>query len=477
MPTPFAYLMILGWPIVVLLIFWRMRAATALIVSIFAGYLFLPRRPVFDFPLVPTIDKDVVLTLAAFLMCLVFQSRESDAREALRRPGWLPEQPFARLLLAGLCVLPAFTVLTNMDPAQIGVVVRPGLRVMEIPSALFLKLIPLIIFIISYRFIYKSDDHEKIIFTFIFFGIIYSFPIIIEIFLSPQLNRWIYGFYQFEFAQQRRGDGYRPVVFLEHGLWTALFVSMSFASAVFAVRYGSRRTLLLFVICAIWLFAILVFSRSLGALALGLIFSTVGILFKKRMVVIFSAAISVVILLYPMGRSVGLIPTSNIVSLAERIDSGRAASLQYRFDNEELYLARANERPIFGWGGWGRGRIYDEETGRSIGASDAYWVILFSTYGWFGYLIEYLILTYPVFVILLRRNEELHWAHVAMTAILVLNLSDMLFNATLTPLTWLLAGALTAAVSGRSAMTSATAVVSNPGRRSVRAVIGSAPRG
>src|SRR5437764_1120755 len=40
----------------------------------------------------------------------------------------------------------------------------------------------------------------------------------------------------------------------------------------------------------------------------------------------------------------------------------------------------------FGWGGWGRSRIFDQWTGKDISVTDGGWIIYFGVYGWFGYL-------------------------------------------------------------------------------------------
>ena len=37
----------------------------------------------------------------------------------------------------------------------------------------------------------------------------------------------------------------------------------------------------------------------------------------------------------------------------------RAGSLEFRLMNEDLFIAKALQRPIFGWGGWGRGSLYE----------------------------------------------------------------------------------------------------------------------
>ena len=56
-------------------------------------------------------------------------------------------------------------------------------------------------------------------------------PALFEVRFSPQLNIWIYGFFQHDFQQMIRGGSFRPIVFLPHGLWVALFFLSTLVAA------------------------------------------------------------------------------------------------------------------------------------------------------------------------------------------------------------------------------------------------------
>ncbi len=45
--------------------------------------------------------------------------------------------------------------------------------------------------------------------------------------MSPQLHYMVYGFYQHDFAQTIRMGGWRPTVFMEHGLMVGMWMSMA----------------------------------------------------------------------------------------------------------------------------------------------------------------------------------------------------------------------------------------------------------
>ena len=62
---------------------------------------------------------------------------------------------------------------------------------------------------------------------------------LLEVRISPQLNRLVYGFNS-GFIGEIRGTGYRPVVFLDQGLQAALFASMAIIAAVVAARLKWR---------------------------------------------------------------------------------------------------------------------------------------------------------------------------------------------------------------------------------------------
>jgi hypothetical protein len=133
-----------------------------------------------------------------------------------------------------------------------------------------------------------------------------------------------------------------------------------------------------------------------------------------------------------------------VVALAERIDADRAQSLEFRLQNEDVLLVRAAEKPVFGWGTWGRNQIWSE-TGRLLTVTDGRWIILLGVGGWLLLLAEFGLLSLPVFMLWWqsRRSEVSVVPHVATLAVIqAINLVDLLPNATLTPLTWLFAGAL-----------------------------------
>ncbi len=122
---------------------------------------------------------------------------------------------------------PMGTVLSNPQPLIYGDVVLQGLRPYDAFSAAAYKAIDLIPFILGYNLLDRPRDRHEVLRALVIAALGYSLLMLIEIRLSPQLHNWLYGFFPHSFGQQMRGDGFRPVVFLGHGLLVAIFTSMA----------------------------------------------------------------------------------------------------------------------------------------------------------------------------------------------------------------------------------------------------------
>ena len=94
-----------------------------------------------------------------------------------------------------------------------------------------------------------------------------------------------------------------------------------------------------------------------------------------------------------------------MLDAANSISEERAESLRVRFDNEQQLLERASQRFLFGWGRWGRSRIYDEY-GKDISLTDGRWVITLGQFGVLGFLAEFGLLAFTV----LRAASALRFA-------------------------------------------------------------------
>jgi hypothetical protein len=154
----------------------------------------------------------------------------------------------------------------------------------------------------------------------------------------------------------------------------------------------------------------------------------------------------VVLITYPLLRGAQLIPLDTILNYAMSVSPERHQSLNFRILNEEQLLARAMEKPWFGWGGYGRNLILDPIDGRILTIPDGRWIIVLGTYGWLGYICEFGLLIMPLIYLgreaLAQRSAVFSPFACAIALIYAANLADLLPNATLIPFTWLMAGAL-----------------------------------
>ena len=277
-------------------------------------------------------------------------------------------------------------------------------------------------------------------------GLIYSLPMLLEARLSPQINVWIYGFFQHDFSQSMRGGGFRPMVFMPHGLWVAFFALMAAMSALIILREGDARNRPRDLTIFVYLLFVLYACKSVGPLVYALGMTPLIFFAPRRWQLLLAAGLAVVVITYPLLRGAGLIPLDTILDYALSLSAERHQSLNFRIMNEEELLARAALKPFFGWGGYGRNLILDPFDGRILTIPDGQWIIVLGTYGWLGYICEFGLLIMPLIYLgreaLVQRSDAFSPFACSIALIYAANLADLLPNATLIPFTWLMAGAL-----------------------------------
>ena len=415
-----------------------MSARKAIIWSLLAGFLVLPVKTGFDAPGLPNLDKTLIPNLAVLVWALIF---------ARHKVIVIPKNK----ILVGLMLLyvasPFFTMLNNQDPLRLSVSSLPGMTLYDGVSVLVKQMIELVPFLIGYSSFKTEGDIREVLKALVVAALAYSLLILWEVRMSPQLHTEFYGFFPHDFVQQVRAGGYRAVVFLGHGLMVAIFVGMA---AVAAVGMWRDKTQLFGIpgpaYTAILLF-ILVLCKSVGALMLAIVFGILSFILRYRSMISILAISGLIMVSYPALRGAGLIPINSITALSAQFSSDRAASLQTRIENEEMLLDKTSEKPIFGWGTWGRGRIYKTDWSGKFDydatITDGTWIIVISNFGWTGYIATFGMLAYPtVHAFRHRKRFSKFPSFVVLLAVLVINLFDLLPNSSLTPITWLIAGAL-----------------------------------
>lgn len=446
MGNPLAFLTLLIWPLVCLILFRRLKLERALVWSLLGAYLFLPPLTEFDFPLVPSMDKVTIPNLTVLLLIVYAKKLKVEV---------LPSGQVARLLVIGFvfCAIPS--VVTNRDPIIFEVLGStgpitflvdqlPGQSIRDIGSVFIGQVLMLVPFLLGRQFLADEKGQREICLAFMVGALIYTIPSLIEIRLSPQMNIWIYGYFQHSFDQMIRSGGFRPIVFLPHGLWLALFMCMGLMAAVAMVRVTPQQDRWKAYLIVGYLFVVLVLCKSLASLVYATFMVPVLLFTPPRWQIWLALSFGVVAVTYPMLRNFDLVPLSWFLEQAYAYDPARHQSLNYRFHNEAALLERAAEKPFFGWGGWGRNLVRHMETGEILTIPDGRWIIVFGVFGWLGYICEFGLLALPLFLAwrVTRRQKDLPPFLAPLCLMLGITMVDMLLNATLTSITWLTAGSI-----------------------------------
>lgn len=253
-----------------------------------------------------------------------------------------------------------------------------------------------------------------------------------EVRMSPQLHNWVYGFAQHTFSQTRRGGGWRPMVFQEHGIALGLLMSMCALSAVWLWRARTIRKIGPVPISLIAIF--LVVTAVIVKSAFAVVLFAVGIvLYYSIKIIRHPVPLLVLVFLVPIyeyTRATGEFTGDALVEVStDLFGPDRAQSLQFRLDNENRIIDYvADKKPLLGWGTWGEYRV-----GKNT-IPDGLWVITFGKFGIVGLVsMTLMLLTGPTVMLLGLPKKYLCVPDAApallLCAILILFTYDCLMNA------------------------------------------------
>jgi hypothetical protein len=444
-----------AWPAVCAFLFVRLPLEKAAIWSLLGGYLLLPSATTVDAALLPPLDKFSIPALSTFLLCWMKGTQSPPPRRSL----------LIYSLAFLFVVSPIFTTLSNSYELQIGNRSLPGFYPLDGVKTALRNLITLAPFFIGMRFLSSEKSRALLLTSLPIAALFYSLPMLLEIRLSPQLQRWVYGSSSAGFVQQVRGGGFRPVVFLTNGLEVALFVSMAVIAAVVAVRARWRILGLPTRAIVAYLSVLLLFCKTMGAAVYALVMAPLALFMTPRTWARAALAVLLVVTAYPLLRTYDLIPVHHIADAANAISAARSSSFKDRVRNEDMLLSKANEKPLLGWGTWGRSRVFDPNTGQDISVTDGEWIMQFGMFGWLGYLSLFGLFAAAVFRAPTAVRGQITQSTLAiggMCLLLAANVVDLLPNSDLSPLTYLLAGSIAGCVRVRSARRSKQPLASRP---------------
>jgi len=429
--SPLVPIMLFGWVPFVLHLFRNYPARQAVMAAFILAWCFLPNYS-YDFPGIPDLNKTNAASYGILLGCYLYD-REAFARLKLH---WID------IPMLVLCSSAFFASLTNGLGAYdgfsetLGATARYGLP-----------------YLVGRIYFTRFDGLRDLAEALFLAGVLYAPFCLFESKMSPQLHQMFYGFRTFGFTQVVRLGGFRPVVFMEHGLMTGMWMSSALLCGVWLVRQRAIAATYRDVSVNVWLGLLAVATllcRSSGAMILfaggtGLLWSAIQLRLKVLLPILL-----LVPLLYVGTRATGAWTGQNLVAQFAKLSAERAQSLDFRFINEDILVEKALLKPLFGWGGWGRSRVYDEE-GKDVSVTDGLWIILLGTKGFaglFGFVGAMLL---PGFVFFFRA-WRLNWGEprlvpaAILSTLVGLSMVDNLLNAMYNPFYVLIAGGLAGCV-------------------------------
>jgi hypothetical protein len=419
-----------GWIPLVLLLFVLLPPRRAFLTAYVVMWLFLPiARGLKLAPGVPILDKNLATAVGCLLGVLCFD----NARLFSFRPRWFD------LPVLVWCLVPIASAVSAGDGAYEGAC-----------AAFNYAVFWLVPYVLARVYLTDFDSITELAVALVIGGCAYVPLCLIESRISPQLNHIVYGYYQHSFAQTRRFGGWRPVVFMQHGLACAMYMAVAALLAAWLARARTVRSIL--GTPMLWIVPPLLFTavwcRSLGAIVLLVVGIAVlwgGRMFHTRALLLLLVCATPA---YMLLRGTGQYAPRHLVALVKQYaGQDRADSFQTRIENEDLLIDRAMLRPAVGWGFSGKFLVRDE-SGNTLSVPDGFWVIALGRNGLVGLVSATLMILLPV-LLFLRRFPAEAWSHpkvapaAAMAVVLGLHMIDSLMNAMMSPLFILMAAALT----------------------------------
>ncbi len=438
--TPQAQLAMLAWIPLLLYLFIRFPVQKAVVIGFIGAWLFLPQRAAFSFIGFPDYNRISAASYGILLATCIFDVGRFHSFKL----GWLD------LPMLIWCVCPLASSLSN------------GLGLYDGISSTLSQTVQWGFPYFLGRIYFNNLKGLRLLAMGIFLGGMVYVPLCLyEIRMSPQLHVMVYGYFPHSFAQTMRYGGFRPQVFMSHGL--AVGVWMMAASVVGVWLWQAGVIKQVWGISMRWLIPLLLITfilcKSTGAWLLcgfGLI-----ILFAARRLPTVLPLLLLIggIFFYQYYVATGQLTVQQqeqIVSVMTQItNEDRASSLEFRLDNEQILGEKARQRIIFGWGGWGRNRVYEENwAGELVDVSitDSLWIIEFGTKGLVGLFSINVAMLLPV-VIFCRRYPAHYWFNpkvapaVAVAIVVTLYMFDNLVNAHFNPVFPLASGGIAGLVS------------------------------
>ena len=424
--TIFVPIMIFGWLPFTLFLFTRMKPRKAAVLSLIFGWLFLPEAT-YSFPGLPDYTKITATSLPILFGALFF--------DFLSFKKLYPSKLDIPIIVWCSCAFASS--ISN------GLGVYDGIS--GVLRQIFQWGVP---YAIGKMYLSDHRGLRDLAIWIVIGGLVYIPFCIWEIRMAPTLHYYIYGFRTYIFSTTLRLGGYRPTVFLHHGLAVGLWMMSALLMGIWLWRTRTIRRLVGFPMGLIVSaqFVVTLLCRSLNSIVLGVIgFLTYFVIrsWQCKSVVLCLVLIPPA---YIVSRDIGIASTSRLVEIARYVSDDRAHSLYGRLIHEEMLVEKAWRQPFFGWGGWGRNRVYDDY-GEDISITDGLWIIAFGVNGLVGLISLGLVLLLPTIAFWKKYRHE-DWGQptfapvAGLVCIIPLYAIDSLMNGMLNPVFTLAAGGI-----------------------------------
>lgn len=422
------YAAMFGFPVVAAALFGMLPARRAVLACYLGGWLFLPNAQ-WAIAGIPDYNKVSAVTFVTLALAVLFDS----GRFVRLRPSLLD------LPVAAWCLVPIATASAN------------GLGMYEGTSHMLDQVVEWgLPYLIGRAYFADAGGIGELARAIVIAGAAYAPFCLWEAKMSPRLHEIVYGFQQHDWIQTVRFEGWRPQVFLQHGLAAAMFMAMSTVVAAWLWLSGTIRTIAGFPLWAVvgTMFCTTALCRS--GLAAMLMVVGLGSAGWMKFVRLRLAILALVVAspMYIYARTAGSWGAEPLVAFARSISEDRAQSLEARLKSEDILWAHARERALFGWGR-ASSRPEDEQ-GQAQGVQDGYWIIAAGVAGLAGLTAMMGTILLPPLA-MLRRLPGRAWGSrigapaAALSVVLALVMCDNVLNAMYNPVWILCAGAVSGA--------------------------------
>ena len=427
----------------------KQDATKAIFWIFFVGVMFLPELVAFDAPLIPPLTKYEF----AGLMSLI-------AAYLVHKDRLMKSKPFRGVDLFFLLTLVGNigTVLTNQDPLTFGIywwdktgdlVLEPrilsGHTSKDIIAITVRDTLSMYVPYLMGRVAFRTLDDARVLTRGIVqIALIYAPGCLLEARISPQIHKWVYGYASTGIAGVVRGDGFKPVLFQNSGLAVATFLFCAVACAAVLAKRNEKIWGLPAIAPMLILMLTLALSHNMAALLYTLIAVPIIFVSRGKLAITAAVVLGILVICYPPVRATQAVDVYGFIDWLAEITPERADSLHVRFYNEDILYERAEERLTFGWGGYGRNRVYDER-GRDICLTDGEWIIRVGSRGIIGFIASFGLILAPIFVTWRRAGRIPKTGRVyvdALAIICALIAVDLLPNSLFTKLPFFFGGAL-----------------------------------